>query len=158
MTSSDLPPITPAVLPHLVVDDSKAAVDFYAKAFGAEKLGLLEGPDGKVMHAAVSIAGNTVMFNDDYPEYNDGKASTPSALGGTPVTIHLVVTNADESFQRAVDAGATVVTPLEDQFWGDRYGIVKDPFGHQWSIGQPIKQVDPEEIAKYAAGAEPCGE
>ena len=146
--------VQPDVLPHLVVDDAAGAIDFYVKAFGAEELGRVPGPDGKkLIHAAVNINGSTVMLNDDFPEMNDGKSSTPTALGGTPVTIHLVVTDVDKKFQRAVDAGATVVMPLEDQFWGDRYGMLRDPFGHQWSLGQPVREVSPEEIQKAMSGA-----
>jgi len=89
-----------------------------------------------------------VLLNDDFPEYNDGKSSTPIALGGTPVTIHLTVTDVDAKYQQALDAGATVITPLEDQFWGDRYGVVRDPFGHHWSLGQPVREVSMEEIAE----------
>jgi PhnB protein len=139
--------VTPAVLPHLTVDDAAAAVDFYVKAFNGVELGRVPGPDGKkLIHAAVQINGSTVMLADDFPEMNDGKSSTPTALGGTPVTIHLVVTDVDVKFQRAVDAGATVVMPVDDQFWGDRYGVLRDPFGHQWSLGQPVREVSPEEI------------
>ena len=146
--------VQPDVLPHLVVDDAAGAIDFYVKAFGAEELGRVPGPDGKkLIHAAVNINGSTVMLNDDFPEMNDGKSGTPTALGGTPVTIHLVVTDVDKKFQRAVDAGATVVMPLEDQFWGDRYGMLRDPFGHQWSLGQPVREVSPEEIQKAMSGA-----
>ena len=141
--------VTPAVLPHLVVDDAAAAIDFYVKAFGATELGRVPGPDGRrLIHAALGINGSTVMLNDDFPEYNDGKSTTPKALGGTPVTIHLTVTDVEASFAKAVDAGAEVVMPLEDQFWGDRYGMVRDPFGHQWSLGQPVREVSPEEIAQ----------
>jgi PhnB protein len=141
--------VKPAVLPHLVVDDAVAAIDFYVKAFDGVELGRVPGPDGKkLIHAALEINGSTVMLNDDFPEMNDGKSSTPKALGGTPVTIHLVVTDVDAKFQRAVDAGATVVMPVEDQFWGDRYGVVRDPFGHQWSLGQPVREVSPDEIQK----------
>ena len=100
------------------------------------------------MHAALQINGSTVLLNDDFPEYNDGKSSTPIALGGTPVTIHLTVTDVDSKFQQALDAGATVLPPLEDQFWGDRYGVLRDPFGHHWSLGQPVREVSPEEIAE----------
>ena len=88
------------------------------------------------------------MLNDDFPEYNNGKSQTPKALGGSPVTIHLTVTDVEAKFARAVEAGAEVVMPLEDQFWGDRYGLVRDPFGHQWSLGQPVREVSPEEIAE----------
>ena len=139
--------VQPAVSPHLVVDDAAAAIDFYVKAFDAVEYGRVPGPDGKLIHAALNINGFMVMLNDDFPEYNDGKSSTPIALGGTPVTIHLTVTNVDSKFQQAIDAGATVVQPLEDQFWGDRYGVLRDPFGHQWSLGQPVREVSPEEIA-----------
>jgi PhnB protein len=100
------------------------------------------------MHAALQINGSTVLLNDDFPGYNDGKSSTPIALGGTPVTIHLTVTDVAAKYQQALDAGATVVAPLEDQFWGDRYGVVRDPFGHHWSLGQPVREVSMEEIAE----------
>ncbi|WP_319446525.1 MULTISPECIES: VOC family protein [unclassified Mycobacterium] len=139
--------VQPALSPHLVVDDAAAAIDFYVKAFGATELGRVPHPDGRLVHAALSLNGSTVMLNDGFPDYNDGKSSTPKALGGTPVTIHLQVPDVETAFQRALDAGAVVVAPLEDQFWGDRYGMVRDPFGHQWSLGQPLREVSPEEIA-----------
>jgi PhnB protein len=139
--------VQPALSPHLVVDDAAAAIDFYVKAFGATELGRVPHPDGRLVHAALSLNGSTVMLNDDFPDYNEGKSSTPKALGGTPVTIHLQVPDVETAFQRALDAGAVVVAPLEDQFWGDRYGMVRDPFGHQWSLGQPVREVSPEEIA-----------
>ncbi|MGE0218667.1 VOC family protein, partial [Mycolicibacterium sp.] len=89
----------PMLAPHLVVGDAAAALDFYAKAFGAEEMVRMPGPDGKLMHAAMRINGFPVFFNDDYPEYNDGKSSTPTALGGTPVTIHLQGPDVDGRFQ-----------------------------------------------------------
>jgi PhnB protein len=138
--------VQPAVVPHLVVDDAAAAIDFYVKAFDAVELGRIPGPDGKLIHAALNINGFTVMLNDDFPEMSGGKSMTPTSLGGTPVTIHLTVTDVDTKFQKALDAGATVIAPLEDQFWGDRYGVVRDPFGHQWSLGQPVREVSMEEI------------
>jgi PhnB protein len=146
MASPNQPDVQPLVVPHLVVDDAAAAIDFYVKAFAATELGRVPHPDGRLVHAALTVNGSTVMLNDDFPDFNDGKSSTPKALGGTPVTIHLQVTDVESAFQRAVDAGATVVAPLEDQFWGDRYGIIRDPFGHQWSLGQPTRQVSMEEI------------
>ena len=139
--------VEPALSPHLVVDDAAAAIDFYVKAFGAVELGRVPRPDGKLIHAAVRINGFLVMLNDDFPEMSGGKSMTPTSLGGTPVTIHLTVTDVDAKFQRALDAGATVVMPLDDQFWGDRYGMVRDPFGHQWSLGQPVREVSMDEIA-----------
>jgi PhnB protein len=138
--------VQPSVTPHLVVDNAAAAIDFYVKAFDAVELGRVPGPEGKLVHAALQINGSTVMLNDDFPEMSGGKSMTPTALGGTPVTIHLTVTDVDAKFQKAVDAGATVIAPLEDAFWGDRYGVVRDPFGHQWSMGQPIREVSMEEI------------
>ncbi|MCW2516789.1 MAG: hypothetical protein JWR11_5831 [Mycobacterium sp.] len=139
--------VQPTLSPHLVVDDAAAAIDFYVKAFGATELGRVPHPDGRLVHAALTINGSTVMLNDDFPDFNDGKSTTPTSLGGTPVTIHLQVPDVETAFARAVDAGAVVVAPLEDQFWGDRYGIVRDPFGHQWSLGQPVREVSMEEIA-----------
>lgn len=141
--------VQPEVSPMLTVSDGAAAIDFYVKAFGAEELGRVPGPDGKrLYHAAVRLNGATVMLQDDFPEFNGGKSTTPEGLGGSPVTVHLVVTDVDNKFQQAVDAGATVVMPLEDMFWGDRYGVLRDPFGHLWSLGQPVREVSPEEIAK----------
>lgn len=139
--------VQPAVSPMLTVSDGAAAIDFYVKAFDAEELGRVPAPDGKrLFHAALRINGTMVMLNDDFPDMNDGKSVTPEALGGSPVTIHLTVTDVDAKFQQAVDAGATVVMPLEDMFWGDRYGEVRDPFGHMWSLGQPVREVSQEEI------------
>jgi PhnB protein len=138
--------VQPALSPYLTVGDAAAAIDFYVKAFNAVELGRVPGPGGKLVHAAIQINGSTVLMSDDFPEYNDGRSSTPVALGGTPVTIHLTVDDVDAKFQQALDAGATVVTALEDQFWGDRYGIVRDPFGHHWSLGQPVREVGFEKI------------
>ncbi|BBX63353.1 hypothetical protein MSAS_25270 [Mycobacterium saskatchewanense] len=138
--------VEPAVSPHLVVDDAAAAIDFYVQAFGAEELGRVPRADGKLVNAAVRINGSMVMLNDDFPETCGGTSMTPKSLGGSPVTIHLTVTDVDAKFQRAIDAGATVVVPLEDQFWGDRYGVVVDPFGHRWSLGQPVREVGYDEI------------
>ncbi|RWA20152.1 hypothetical protein MELE44368_18315 [Mycolicibacterium elephantis DSM 44368] len=133
--------------PMLTVSDGAAAIDFYVKAFDAEELGRVPAADGKrLLHAALRINGTMVMLNDDFPEMNDGKSVTPEALGGSPVTIHLTVTDVDAKFQQAIDAGATVVMPLDDMFWGDRYGEVRDPFGHMWSLGQPIREVSQDEI------------
>jgi PhnB protein len=138
--------VEPALSPYLTVAGAAEAIDFYVKAFNAVELGRVPGPDGKLIHAAIQINGATVLLSDDFPEFHDGKSSSPIALGGTPVTIHLTVTDVDASFQQALDAGATVVAALVDQFWGDRYGIVRDPFGHHWSLGQPVREVSYDEI------------
>ena len=126
--------------PHLVVGDGAAAIDFYVKAFGATELGRVPGPDGKLMHAALTVNGSNLYLNDDFPETCGGKSQTPKAFGGTPVTIHLQVPDVDAAFQRAIDAGATEVMAPSDMFWGDRYGQLRDPFGVLWSMGAPIKK------------------
>jgi len=140
-------PETPGVAPYLTVSNADAAIDFYRRAFGAVEVARMPGPDGKkLMHAAVTINGGLVMMSDDFPEFADGHSSTPEALGGSPVTIHLNLADVDAAWQRAVDAGATVTMPLEDQFWGDRYGQLTDPFGHRWSLATHQRDVTPEEI------------
>lgn len=133
--------------PHLVVSDAAAAIEFYKKAFGATEVARHVEPNGKrIMHAHLLIHGATVMLNDEFPEHSGGKRSTPDALGGTPVILHLQVGDADAVFNQALAAGASVKYPLADQFWGDRYGQLQDPFGHVWSVGAAIKKMTPEEI------------
>jgi PhnB protein len=146
--------VEPALSPHLVVDNAAAAIDFYVKAFDAVELARVPRPDGKLVHASVRINGFMVMLNDDFPETCGGKSMTPTSLGGTPVTIHLTVDDVDTKFQRALDAGATVVAGLTDQFWGDRYGMVADPFGHHWSMGQPVREVSIEEVQAAMSAAD----
>lgn len=137
----------PPLSPHIAVSNGMAAIEFYTKAFGATELTKHMAPDGKrVMHAALAINGAVLMLSDDFPEYRDGKGGTPEALGGSPVTLHLQVTDADAVFNQAVAAGATVRFPLQDQFWGDRYGQVTDPFGHHWSIGAPKVKMTAEQV------------
>jgi uncharacterized glyoxalase superfamily protein PhnB len=133
-----------SLTPHLVVNDSRKAADFYKKAFGAEILGISDGPDGKVMHALARIGDSMLMFNDEFPDF--GSLSPTTTKGGTSVTVALYVPNADKVYNDAVAAGAQVMMPLSDQFWGDRYGVVVDPFGHRWSIGQRIKNMSKEEM------------
>lgn len=135
------------VTPHLVVDNGSAAIDFYRAAFGAEQVARHDTPDGKkVMHAHLKVLGMSVMLSDDFPEYNNGKLKSPKALGGSPVTIHLHTDDADALWAKAVGKGAKVTLPLADQFWGDYYGKLEDPFGHEWSVGQTKKVVSEEAI------------
>jgi PhnB protein len=127
------------VIPHLVVRGGTEAIAFYEKAFGARLENKVMADDGqRVMHAHLALNGGAVMLADDFGTSRDH--ATPLALGGTAVTIHLEVDDADEWWQRALDAGASVVFPLDNQFWGARYGQLKDPFGHVWSIGGPLKK------------------
>jgi PhnB protein len=135
------------LIPHLVCDPCADAIEFYKQAFGAEEVRRAPGPDGKrLMHAEIRIGGKPVFLVDDFPEFCGGKSSSPKGLGGTPVTIHRYVKDCDAAMQRAVDAGATVVMPAQDMFWGDRYGLVTDPFGHSWSLATHISDPTPEEM------------
>jgi PhnB protein len=135
------------LVPHLVCSPCSEAIEFYKKAFAAEEICRLLAPDGsRVMHAEIRIGKSFVFLNDDFPEYCGGKASTPTALKGTPVTIHHYVENCDAVIKRAADAGATVLMPATDMFWGDRYGMVVDPFGHKWSFGTRLKDLAPQEM------------
>ncbi len=139
------------VTPHLVCREASRAIEFYKRALGAEELGRLPGPDGKsIMHATLKIGDSVIMLCEEFPQMG---AQSPLALGGTPITLHLYVQDADAAFERAVSAGATVTMPLTDMFWGDRYGVVKDPFGHQWSIATHQRDLSDAEIAKAAATA-----
>ena len=132
--------------PHIVCADCAAAMEFYKKAFGATEEMRLPGPNGKMMHAAMRFGESMLMLMDEFPEWG---ATGPKLIGGTPVTIHMIVDDVDAVFARAVDAGARAVMPVADQFWGDRYGIVEDPWGHSWSIATPSeRQLSPEEIAE----------
>ena len=133
------------VTPHLICAGAGEAIEFYKKAFGAVELSRMPGSDGKVMHASIRIGDSVIMLNDEMPQWG---SFGPKSLKGTPVTIHLYVEDADTFFAQAVKAGATATMPLEDMFWGDRYGKVEDPFGHQWSIGTHRRDVSPEEMQK----------
>lgn len=152
MTSPTVKPIPDgmhSLTPHLVCAGASDAIAFYAKAFGAVETARLAGPDGRLMHAAVTIGDSTLMLVDEMPEWG---ALSPRSLNGSPVTVHLYVEDADATFARAVAAGATVTMPIDDAFWGDRYGKVVDPFGHHWSIATATRHVSMDE-AKAAMAA-----
>ena len=147
------------VAPHLVCKGAGQALDFYKKAFGAEEVcRMTGGPDGKgIMHAEIKIGSSRVMLADEFPEYG---CVGPATLGGSPVTIHMYVNDVDAVYNQAVKAGATPTMPVTDMFWGDRYGKLKDPFGHSWSIATHKEDVAPEECMKRAAaafGGQSCG-
>src|SRR5262249_33585341 len=131
--------------PHLTVRDADRALEFYKNALGAEVLNVARMPDGTIMHAALRIGDSVLMLNEEMPEYG---ALSPLSNGGAGVTIHIYTDKVDDAFNRAVSAGAIVGMPLMDQFWGDRYGTVTDPFGHKWSLGQHIKDMSPEEMQR----------
>jgi len=130
------------VTPHLVCAGAADAIEFYKKAFGAAEEARLPGPDGKLMHGVIRINGSAVMLVDEMPEWG---ALGPKSLKGSPVTIHLYVEDVDAFVERAVKAGATVIMPVDDMFWGDRYGKLEDPFGHHWSVATQTRKVSMEE-------------
>ncbi len=137
------------ITPQMVVRDAGKAIDFYKKAFGAEEVMRMPGSDGKtVMHAEMKIGDSIFMLCDEFP--GSERFVAPQSLNGTTVCITLYVTDVDKVFQRAVDAGATVSMPVMDAFWGDRYGKLTDPFGHEWGIATHKQDLTPEEIAKGA--------
>jgi uncharacterized glyoxalase superfamily protein PhnB len=138
------------ITPHLVCAGASDAIEFYKKAFGAEEMMRLPGPDGKLGHAMIRIGDSAVMLADEFPQW---ESLGPVSLKGSPVTLHLAVPDVDKAFERALAAGAKVRMPLADMFWGDRYGIVEDPFGHRWSMATHIRDVSPEEMAAEMAKA-----
>ena len=147
---------TPTLTPHIVCAGAADAIDFYKRAFGAEELMRVPGEDGKLMHAALSIDGAMLMLVDENREWG---IQSPLSLGGSPVTLHLSVPDADAAIARAEAAGATVVMAAHDAFWGDRYGLVKDPFGHSWSVAHPLRDtVMSEDELRAAARDAMCGQ
>lgn len=140
------------ITPGLTVRGGAAAIDFYKKAFGAEEVTRMAMPDGSLAHAELRIGDSRIMLGDEDPAFGN---QSPEALNGTPVTLVIYVEDADAMFTRALAAGATEVRPMVDQFYGDRTGTLKDPFGHQWTIGKHIEDVSPEEMdRRMAAWAE----
>lgn len=145
------------VTPHLVVKGGAAALDFYRQAFGAEELGRMPGPDGRLMHAEFQIGNSRIFLADEFPEHGSQSAKE----SGSPVTIHLYVTDTDALFQQAVAAGAKVTMPPADMFWGDRYARVVDPFGHHWSIATHLEDLTADQMQermKAAFTGAPCPE
>ncbi len=152
-----IPPGMHTITPHIVCADAAAAIEFYTKAFGAVETSRLTGPNGRIWHAQVKIGDSHLMLVDEFPEMG---SRGPKALGGTAVTIHLYVDDADATFAQAIRAGCTVRMPLGDMFWGDRYGLLDDPFGHSWSVATHRRDVCEDEIAaamkELAAHPENC--
>jgi uncharacterized glyoxalase superfamily protein PhnB len=146
-STQPIPPGHESLIPHLICDPCAEAIEFYKKAFGAEEIHRMPAPDGRrIMHAAIRIGTSYVFLVDDFPEYCGGKSQSPKGLNGTSVSMHRYVEDCDAAIKRAQDAGATVKMPAMDMFWGDRYGVVIDPFGHQWTFGTHIKDVTPDEM------------
>jgi uncharacterized glyoxalase superfamily protein PhnB len=131
------------VTPHLVCAGAADAIEFYKKAFHAVEEVRLPGPQGRLMHACIRIGDSQVMLVDEMPEWG---AFGPKSLKGSPVTIHLAVEDVDAVVARAVGAGAKITMPVDDMFWGDRYGKLEDPFGHHWSVATHLRDVSPDEL------------
>ena len=133
------------VTPYLTVNDAARALDFYKRAFGAQETARMDGPNGKIAHAEIKIGDSMIMLSDEMPMSG---SRSPQSLGGTTAGVMLYVENADTVFNQAVSAGAQVEAPLADMFWGDRFGRLKDPFGHSWSVATHIEDVAPADMAK----------
>ena len=135
----------PRVTPYLYIDGAKAAIDFYTTVLDAEERMTMPGPEGKVGHAELSIGDSLIMLADEFPDMD---ARGPRSVGGSPVTVHVYVEDVDTTFERAIDAGATALRPVENKFYGDRGGEFEDPFGHRWSIATHVEDVSPEEMQR----------
>lgn len=133
------------VFPYLCVSDAKAAIAFYTQAFGGREKFRLTEPSGRIGHAEIELGDTTLMLSDEYPEYG---IRSPSAIGGSGLTIHLHVDDADALIQRMVDLGAKLHFAATDHFYGERSGSVFDPFGHRWMIGHSIEEVTPQEMQR----------
>jgi PhnB protein len=142
------------VTPYLIVDGAAAAIDFYKSVFGATERMRMDAPEGRVGHAELEIGDSVVMLADEHPETN---ARGPRSTGGTPVSLHMYVEDADGVFDRAVEAGAKALRPVEDQFYGDRLGSFEDPFGHHWHVATHVEDVSPDEMSKRMEEAAPGG-
>lgn len=132
-----------ALTPYLIVKDAAAAITFYERAFGARESFRLTGPDGRIGHAELEIAGAVLMLADEYPEFG---ALGPVAVGGSPVSLHLSVEEVDAVLARAESLGATLLRRAKDEFYGERTGMIADPFGHKWHLATRTEEVSPEEM------------
>ena len=150
MSTKPIPDGYHTATPYLAVDDAAQAIDFYKRAFGAKERVLMEAPDNKIGHAELEIGDSLVMLSDPFPQ---GSTRPPKELGGTSVSVFMYVEDVDAVVKQAVDAGATVTMEVADQFWGDRFGSVTDPFGHSWSLATHVEDVAPEEMAERAKAA-----
>ncbi len=157
--SSSISPIPSGVsnlIPYLTCADAPAAIEFYQRAFGAVELMRIAAADGKIMHASLQIGDSMMMLSEEVPEWG---SMGPNALGGSPVGIHVYVEDVEVAWEQAVEAGCEVVMPLEDAFWGERFGALRDPFGHKWSLSMRIRDMTAEEIQAAAAELQPgCGD
>lgn len=140
----------PQLSPYLCVDGAAAAIEYYSGVFGAKERSRMPGPGGRVGHAELQLGDSLIMLSDEWPEMG---SRSPKSVGGTPVTLSLYVEDVDEVFARALEAGGNELSPVETQFYGDRMGLLEDPFGHRWSVASHVEDVAPDEMARRAAEA-----
>ena len=145
-----IPDEYPRLMPYLIVDGASEAIDFYTSILGATERMRMGAPGGRVGHAELQLGDAMIMLADENPDMD---VRGPRSFGGTPVTLHVYVENADETFDQAVNAGAEALRPVEDRFYGDRSGQFEDPFGHRWDVSTHVEDVPPEEMAKRAKEA-----
>jgi len=150
MATNPIPEGYHTVSPYLAVDDAVRAIEFYVQAFGAKELVRMEAPGGKVGHAELELGDSRIMLSDPFPQ---ASTQPPKQLGGTSASVFMYVADVDAVVKQAVDAGATVTMEVANQFWGDRFGTITDPFGHVWSIATHVEDVPPEEMAERAKAA-----
>jgi PhnB protein len=150
MATKPIPDGYHTVSPYLAVGDAASAIDYYTRAFGAKEVVRMDAPGGTIGHAELMIGDSRIMLSDPFPQ---SSTRPPKDLGGTSVSVFLYVEDADALVKQAADAGATITMDVEDQFWGDRFGVITDPFGHVWSIATHVEDVPPEEMAERAKAA-----
>jgi PhnB protein len=150
MATKPIPEGYHTVSPYLAVEDAARAIDYYAKAFGAKEVVRMDAPDGTIGHAELEVGDSRIMLSDPFPQ---SSTRPPKELGGTSVSVFMYVEDVDAVVKQAVDAGATVTMEVADQFWGDRFGTITDPFGHVWNVATHVEDVPPEEIAERAKTA-----
>jgi PhnB protein len=150
MATQPIPEGYHTATPYLVIDGAAEAIDYYKKAFGAKERMRMEAPGNRIGHAEIEIGDSLVMLSDAFPQ---STTKAPTELGGTTAGVFLYVEDVDSVVKKAVDAGATVTMEVADQFWGDRFGSITDPFGHSWSIATHVEDVPPEEMAERAKTA-----
>ncbi len=148
MAVQPIPDGYPRITPYLHVDGAAAAIEFYGTVLGTTERMRMPSPGGKIGHAELELGDSKLFLADEFPGYG-----SVGPDGSSPVTVHLYVTDADATFNRAVEAGATVKMPMEDAFWGDRYGKLVDPFGHHWSIAEHLEDLTPEQMQERMAVA-----
>ena len=144
-----------SLTPYLVINGAAEAIDYYKKVFGATEIVRMPAPGGKIGHAELQIGDSRLMLADENPSMGQGHTSA-STVGGSPVSLYLYLPNVDEVFKRAVAEGATILKPVQDQFYGDRSGFLRDPFGHLWGIATHVEDVSPEEMQERMKKLQPA--